>query len=70
MDSLALKVPKEDLESHLKSIRHFSAMDKEEKPIRKSKINKAPKEQQEITASAKELQAINPTDLKRYSKTN
>ncbi len=43
MDSLELKVPKEDLESHLKSIRHLSAMDKEKSPIRKSKINKAPK---------------------------
>ena len=46
MDTLELKVPKEDLEAHLKSIRHMSAMDKEDKPIRKSKINKAPKEQQ------------------------
>jgi len=64
MDSLELKVPKEDLESHLRSIRHFSAMDKEDKPIRKSKKNKAPKEQQEITASAKELQAIKSRNKK------
>ncbi len=28
MDSLELKVPKEDLEAHLMSIRHISAMDK------------------------------------------
>ncbi len=67
MDSLELKVPKEDLESHLKSIRHFSAIDKEDKPIRKSKINKAPKEQQEITASDKELQAIKSRN-KKWSK--
>jgi len=64
MDSLELKVPKEDLESHLKSIRHFSSMDKQYKPIRKSKTNKAPKEQQEITASAKELQAIKSRNKK------
>ncbi len=64
MDSLELKVPKQDLESHLKSVRHFSAMDKEDTPIRKSKINKAPKNQQEITASAKELQAIKSRNKK------
>ncbi|GAA3592400.1 hypothetical protein GCM10022396_07130 [Flavivirga amylovorans] len=28
MDSLELKVPKEDLESHLHNIRHISEMDK------------------------------------------
>ena len=28
MDSLELKVPKEDLESHLKSLSHYSALDK------------------------------------------
>lgn len=67
MDTLELKVPKEDLEAHLKSIRHMSAMDKEDKPIRKSKINKAPKEQQSITASDKELQAITSRN-KKWSK--
>lgn len=67
MDSLELKVPKEDLEAHLKSIRTMSAMDKEDKPIRKSKINKAPKEQQKITASDKELQAIKSRN-KKWSK--
>lgn len=67
MDSLELKVPKEDLEAHLRSIRHMSSMDKEDKPIRKSKINKAPKEQQEITASDKELQAIKSRN-KKWSK--
>lgn len=67
MDSLELKVPKEDLESHLKSIRHISAMDKEDKPIRKSKTNKASKEQQAITASQSELQAIKSRN-KKWSK--
>ena len=67
MDSLDLKVPKEDLDSHLKKLRHFSAMDKEGNPIRKSKINKASKEQQEVTASAKELQAIKSRN-KKWSK--
>ncbi|TXD72007.1 transposase, partial [Aequorivita antarctica] len=36
MDSLELKVPEEELESHLRKIRHISTMDKE-KPFRKSK---------------------------------
>ncbi len=64
MDTLELKVPKEDLEAHLKSIRHISAMDKEDTPIRKAKINKAPKEQQGITASNKELQSIKSRNKK------
>ena len=67
MDSLELKVPREDLESHLKSIRHMSSMDKEDKPIRKSKTNKASKEQKEITASEGELQAIKSRN-KKWSK--
>ncbi len=58
MDSLELKVPKEDLESYLTSIRAISSMDKSDKPIRKSKTNKASKAQQEITASKGELQSI------------
>ena len=32
MDSLELKVPKEELEAHLHSIRHISAMDKKKRP--------------------------------------
>ena len=32
MDSLELKVPEEDLEAHLHSIRHISAMDKKKLP--------------------------------------
>ena len=64
MDTLELKVPKEDLESHLRSIRHISSMDKEETPIRSSKKNKASQEQQSITASPKELQAIKSRNKK------
>lgn len=64
MDSLELKVPKEDLESHLKNIRHFSSMDKDEQPLRKSKHNKASQEQQEVTASKQELQAIKTRNKK------
>ena len=67
MDSLELKVPKEDLETHLKSIRHFSSIDKEVNPLRKSKTNKASKEQQSITANAQELQAITSRN-KKWSK--
>jgi len=65
MDSLELKVPKEELESHLKSIRHFSAMDKEENPIRKSKINKAPKQQsRQVLKSYKLLRAETKSGVK------
>jgi hypothetical protein len=39
-------------------------MDKEEKPLRKSKTNKASKEQQQITANAQELQAITSRNKK------
>jgi len=66
MDSLELKVPEEELEAHLKKIRHISAMDKET-PIRKSKENKASQEQQSITASDKELQSIKSRN-KRWKK--
>lgn len=58
MDSLELKVPKEDLDTHLRSIRHISSMDKAYKPLRQSKKNKATKQDKEITASSSELQAI------------
>ncbi|WP_348636555.1 transposase [Mariniflexile litorale] len=64
MDTLELKVPKEDLEQHLQRIRHISAMDKDVAPIRQSKANKAPKSQQEISASAGELQAIKSRNKK------
>lgn len=67
MDSLELKVPREDLETHLRSIRHISSMDKEDKPLRPSKTNKASKEQKSITASTEELQAIKSRN-KKWSK--
>ena len=64
MDSLELKVPKEDLDSHLRNIRHISSVDKAEAPKRSSKNNKAPQEQQSITASPQELQGIKSRNKK------
>src|SRR5690554_436601 len=66
MDTVELKVPEEDLENHLRRVRHISAMDKE-KPLRKSKENKADDNQRSITASQKELDAIK-SRTKRWSK--
>ena len=63
MDSLELKVPEEELGEHLKRVRHMSSMDKEV-PFRKSKGNRADKEQQSITASQKELDAITSRNRK------
>jgi transposase len=63
MDTLELKVPEEDLEAHLHSIRHISKRDKQT-PIRKSKLNKASKKQQEISASKEELQALKSRNSK------
>ncbi len=65
MDSLELKVPKDDLETHLRKIRHISQMDKDT-PIRKSKNNKASEKQRSITASKKDLDAIKSRN-KRWS---
>ncbi len=56
MDSLELKVPEQDLLSHLADIRHISNRDKD--TFRKAKENKAVKQQQVITASDKELKEI------------
>ena len=67
MDSLELKVPKEELEAHLRKIRHISSMDKKKVPTRKAKINKAPISQRELTASERELQAIKSRN-KKWSK--
>jgi len=67
MDSLELKVPEEELEDYLRRIRHISSMDKDQLPIRKSKVNKASKEQQSITASKQELQSIKSRN-KKWSK--
>ncbi len=57
MDSLELKVPWEELEEYLHKIRHISNMDKP-KSSRKSKTNKATKNQQKVSASKAELTAI------------
>lgn len=68
MDSLELKVPEEELEEHLRKIRAYSSIDKEpNKSNRKAKNNKASKEQQTITASKRELQAIKSRN-KKWSK--
>jgi len=61
MDSLELKVPKEDLETHLHQLRHISRMDK---PHRQAKDNKAPKTQQTLSANKQELGAIKSRNKK------
>ena len=66
MDSLELKVPEEDLEAHLRAVRHISNRDKET-PLRSAKNNKAPKSQQSVSASKQELQAIKSRN-KKWSK--
>lgn len=63
MDSLELKVPESDLETHLREIRHISKGDKD-KPLRQAKGNKADQEQQTLSASKKELQDINSRNNK------
>jgi len=63
MDSLELKVPEEDLESHLRAVRHISNRDKET-PLRSAKVNKAPKSQQSVSASRQELQSIKSRNRK------
>lgn len=63
MDTLELKVPKEDLDAHLRKIRHISSRDKEA-IIRKSQKNKASEAQQTITATPKELQALKSRNKK------
>ncbi len=63
MDSLALKVPEEELEDYLLKVRHISNLDKP-KMIRKAKQNKASKEQQTISAKPSELQAIKSRNRK------
>lgn len=66
MDSLELKVPEEELEAHLRKVRHISTMDKE-KPFRKSKGDKSDKGQRTITANEKDLNGI-ASRTKRWSK--
>lgn len=58
MDSLELKVPKEQLEDYLQHVRYQSTGDRKKKPRRKAKENKASKDQQTITASDKELKGV------------
>lgn len=54
MESLELKVPAEQLEAHLKKIRHISTMDKEV-PRRKSKKDRSDEGQRKIGANEQEL---------------
>ena len=63
MDSLELKVPEEELEAHLRKLRHISAGDKE-KPLRQARTNKAPDDQQNLSASSAELQEIKSRNKK------
>ncbi len=68
MDSLEIKVPEGSLEEHLRKVRHISRQDKDNPlPIRKSKNNKAPKEQRIISANDNELRDIK-TRQKKWSK--
>ena len=62
MDSLELKVPEEELQEHLRKVRVMSIKDRE--PNRKSKENKAPKEQRIITATKDQLQSIKSRNAK------
>ena len=57
MDTLELKVPREDLEGHLRKVRALSSMDREV-PHRKSKEDRSDKGQRKVTAGEKELAAI------------
>jgi len=58
MESLELKVPAEELEDHLRKIRYMSNRD------RKAKKNKAPEEQQQISASERELKELESRNKK------
>lgn len=58
MDSLELKVPAESLEDHLSRVRYMSS------PDRKSKENKAPQDQRQITASQRQLNEIKSRNKK------
>ena len=59
MDSLELKVPKEELDDHLARVRYQSTPDREKHtPKRKAKQNKATQTQQSITATDRELKEI------------
>ena len=62
MDTLEIKVPKEELEEHLHKVRAISAMDK--LPHRKSKEDKSASSQRQISANEKELTAIKSRNKK------
>ena len=64
MDSLELKVPAETLADHLLKVRNISEKDKRNLPNRKAKNNKAPEEQQQITATNEELKGIKARNKK------
>lgn len=63
MDTLELKVPEEDLGEHLRKVRALSSMDKEG-PHRKSKGDRSDRGQRSVTASNKELDAIESRNRK------
>ena len=58
MDSLELKVPREELDAYIRRVRQLNTKDKENYPHRKAKENKATKIQRTITADKQELQGI------------
>ena len=66
MDSLELKVPQEDLDEHLRKVRHISQMDKIG-PHRKTQNNKASIDQRTIKANDSKLKDIQ-TRQKKWAK--
>jgi transposase len=66
MDSLELKVPEENLDEHLRRVRHISQMDKQQSQ-RKIKNNKATAGQRTIKADSSKLKDID-TRQKKWSK--
>lgn len=62
-DSLELKVPEEELEAHLRKLRHISAGDKK-RPFRQAMTNKAAAHQQMLSASSTALQEIKSRNKK------
>ncbi|MFS4454813.1 hypothetical protein [Maribacter sp. 2304DJ31-5] len=66
MDSLELKVLGEDLEAHLRKVRHISTVDKE-RPLRRAKNDRSIGNQGKVTAKDKELRAVKSRN-KEWSK--
>ncbi len=66
MDSLELKISEEELEAYLQKIRYMSTPDRQH-PKRKAKKNKAPEQQQRISASDRELKELKSRN-KKWSK--